>query len=243
MPRQATRRSAGSRYVLSYPAQLVDRETEEVVTDDAKLARCDGIRESFVDFAHHPDLGVSSDIDVRSAIPTLRFDGRTRQLVMEIPFVTSRKPTDADIRRFVAFVSERIDGGWGTNYVFDLPAELDDHGITFDSKPREPLPAPLDIAPLAALVEPWKDHDYQRLSQLSDSDLEALASRLRPHEARMTDYRVGADDAADYLLHTFRNLLHQVHAVLNHRKADRVGVPKVSMDDLDQLDSLPDDVF
>ncbi len=221
---------------FTFDAHVENIDTEEKILVPGLLALLDGIaeRSDFAQYLHETDL--TSKLQVRSAIPTLRFDKANGDLLLEIIFGTDRRPSDKDVEQLAAYCTKQIEGGWGMNYEFALPPQFQDCQVHFESEPREQFLTPeLDL--VSHIVAKWKGWDYDTLAGLSDSVLVALTESLKPHVVR--------DYTASGVTRQAWDLYESAQAQIQRRwvgaKAD--NSPQVSLENLDELDKLPDDTF
>jgi hypothetical protein len=231
-----TEQMADHSYKLTFSAHIEHIDTGETETDAKLLKQLDGVEE-MTDLASNVVGDELSGIELRRARPVLHFDPRKRELYMEIEFVTARAVTDRDRELLARFIARQMHRGWGTNYEFELPASLADYVVHFETEPRETVPraAATAVAPLIARYQRVRIDD---LDGKSDEELAAICADLGPHVRELQI--AGVDDAS---AHAVASLHTVAKTRLQHRAAERAGVPKVAMDNLDAIDDLPDDVF
>lgn len=210
---------ATSRFRLSFAATLSHVETDEDVQDPKLLAQLDGVREP-ADLATHANEG-ELPIGLLTASPVLRFDG---SLSMTVDMELDREPSPEDVEALADFINRQIEGGWGMNYEFDLPSGLEDYMVHFDATPREQVPTARSdrLHEIEREFGPW---DYERLTAQSTDELRAFKAKLEPYASEQPP------------------LYQSIVAVLQQRAVSDSGYPKVSVDNLNALDDLPEDVF
>jgi hypothetical protein len=223
-------------YTLTFNARLADIDSGDSVDDPRLLRQLDGVEEAS-DLADYVVDGELPGIELSRARPVLRFDERTNALSLEVEFVTAGAVSDRDREFLARFWKRQVGGGWGTNYEFALPANLENYTVDFDEEPREKVlqVAATELAPLIARYGSLRPAD---IVGKSPDELHAIRDALAPHREGLL--LVATPEArAVYALYQLACTL------LQHSAVEKAGakVPKVSLDNLDALDDLPDDVF
>ncbi|MFK8002041.1 MAG: hypothetical protein AB8H86_20770 [Polyangiales bacterium] len=213
--------------VFTFEAEVEDDTGKGV--DASLLHQLDGIADC-LDLKDNV-LPEELNIGIVEAVPTLRFDRKRSQLLLEIAIHTDRVARPIDVEELADFCRYQIDSVWGLNYDFDLPSSLADCHVTFSSEPREAIPE-VRADGMADAIKGWKVWDYERVAATSSAELEALQARLRPFV--MVDYRRGG------LARKVLDLSDSVTPQLQRRALAKSEHPKVT---LDATDDLPRDVF
>jgi hypothetical protein len=223
-------------YRLTFSAHLASRATGKRETDARKLRQLDGVTDSF-DLASNVLDGELPGIELLHARPVLRFAPRKRDLHLEVDFVISRAVTDRDRELLARFWQRRVMSGWGLNYEPELPASLSGYAVHFEARPREKTPR-VAARQLAPVIARYKRIRLADLDRKSDQELAAICAELAPHASEL---QVTGSAGARVVA----KLYTAARTRLQHRAAERAGagVPKVSAENLDAIDDLPDDVF
>jgi hypothetical protein len=224
-------------FVLSYTACLVNVDTDVEETDPTMLARCDGIaeRSDLAQFASDNEL--PTELGVERITPVLRFADDA--LVLELRVASRREPTPADSEAIAGFADAMIEGGWGENYEFDLPDDLQDYQVHFSGPPRELVENPR-LGAIQAIAQEWETLDHARIAAPPDVEVEALLARLQPLDRALTR---GDDPTVERVRALRAALRARFQRRATAEAAARAGIAQVSVEDLDKLDELPDDVF
>lgn len=110
--------------------------------------------------------------------------------------------------------------------------------VHFEGEPREQISDPYS-AKLEQIMAPLRVVDVQNLRSLSSTDLRALLEALQAW--------TGPKGGEAYVYYEYRRLHDAVRGEDDRRRVERLrddaGVGEVSLDNLDDRDKLPEDVF
>lgn len=114
---------------LFFDARLTERATHTTLTDPTLLARCHGAKDE-TDFEDNPNIVAPPAIQQRiDAVLQFNATDNTLRVVIDIPFSTV--PTREQANQVAGAVTEAMYSGWGMNYEFELPPELNAYRFSF----------------------------------------------------------------------------------------------------------------